>query len=76
GDRTAAGPVRQWLRPTIFRRPFGPFHREAKSPVFAILRCRSGPCRFTLGCRPGAPAVFQRHEGCGGRGQPPKGASR
>jgi hypothetical protein len=30
GDRTAAGPSRQWLRPAIFRRPIGPLHREAK----------------------------------------------
>ena len=30
GDRTAAGPVRQWLRPAIFRRPYEPLHREAK----------------------------------------------
>ena len=36
--RTADGPVRQWLRPTIFRRPCGPFHRETKSPASAILR--------------------------------------
>jgi hypothetical protein len=30
GDRTASGSDPQWLRPTIFRRPFGPLHREAK----------------------------------------------
>jgi hypothetical protein len=30
GDRTASGPGLQWLRPAIFRRPFGPLHREAK----------------------------------------------
>jgi hypothetical protein len=32
GDRPSAGPARQWLRPTIFRRGAepAPFHREAK----------------------------------------------
>ena len=30
GDRTAGGPARQWLRPAIFRRPFGPLQRETK----------------------------------------------
>src|SRR3546814_4406566 len=30
GDRPANGPAPQCLRRTIFRRPFGPFHREAK----------------------------------------------
>ena len=30
GDRPANGPDRQRRRPTIFRRPVGPFHRETK----------------------------------------------
>ena len=38
GDRPSNGPAQQWLRPVLFRRPFGPLHREAKQPGFAILR--------------------------------------
>ncbi|SMH43430.1 hypothetical protein SAMN02982994_1888 [Azospirillum lipoferum] len=38
GERAASVPARQWLRPAIFRRPFGALQREAKSPASAILR--------------------------------------
>ena len=59
GGLKPIAPGQQRLRPTIFPFGFAEFLASSKSPVFAVLRSRSGPCR----CRPGPTGFFEPHRG-------------
>ena len=68
GDRPANGPDRQWLRPTIFRRPKRGIASRGKIAGLRRPPLRFGPA-LRSGCRSGPPAGFGAHEGRDGRGQ-------